>query len=197
MTLGGRSIGSLVAAVLLGVSGALLGRDIYGGLIADGCGISVLGVVIGSPFECRLAALRWPERELVFDDGGNLPLAYDPKVAWALAHRDTYPVEVTRASYSQLLRVPGVGPIGARRIVEARRTTMLRSLADLRALGVVTTRAAGFLLLHGRRLAGRHRHQHGDATRSVRHQRLLGPVGDEDREASICVGACAFTTATS
>ena len=96
---------------------------------------------------------RFALNELVFDDGGNLPLAYDPKVAWALAHRDTYPVEVTRASYSQLLRVPGVGPIGARRIVEARRTTMLRSLADLRALGVVTTRAAGFLLLHGRRLA--------------------------------------------
>ena len=96
---------------------------------------------------------RYAAGEIVFDDAGNLPLGYDPKVAWALAHRDRYPVEVTRASYSELLRIPGVGPLGARRIVDARRTTALRSLADLRALGVLTTRAAGFLLLHGRRLA--------------------------------------------
>jgi predicted DNA-binding helix-hairpin-helix protein len=96
---------------------------------------------------------RFAPGELVFDEGGNLPLSYDPKVAWALANRDTYPIEVTRASYSQLLRVPGVGPLGAKRIVDARRTTSLQSLANLRALGVLTTRAAGFLLLNGRRLA--------------------------------------------
>lgn len=96
---------------------------------------------------------RFAPGEIVFGGDGNLPLSYDPKVAWALAHRDTYPIEVTRASYSQLLRIPGVGPLGARRIVEARRTTTFRSLADLRALGVLTTRAAGFLLVNGRRLA--------------------------------------------
>jgi len=48
--------------------------------------------------------------------------------------------------------VPGVGPRSARRIVTERRTAVLTGLADLRSFGVVTTRAAGFLTLGGRRL---------------------------------------------
>ena len=50
------------------------------------------------------------------------------------------------------MRVPGIGPVSARRIVAERSGTILRTLADLRKLGVVTTRAAGFLTLGGRRL---------------------------------------------
>jgi predicted DNA-binding helix-hairpin-helix protein len=91
--------------------------------------------------------------EIVFDGQGNLPLSYDPKVAWALAQRDQFPIELNRASYQQLLRVPGLGPIVARRIVHERRRTVLRGLADLRKLGAVISRAAGFLTLNGRRLA--------------------------------------------
>ncbi|HVE79083.1 MAG TPA: hypothetical protein VNA89_09495, partial [Gemmatimonadaceae bacterium] len=90
--------------------------------------------------------------EIAYDDRGNLPLALDPKVAWALSHPERFPVEVRTASPSQLLRVPGVGPVTASRIAAARRGTVLRGLADLRRLGVVTTRAAGFLTLGGRRL---------------------------------------------
>ena len=90
--------------------------------------------------------------EIAFDESGNLPLAHDPKVAWALAHPERFPVEIRTASRAQLLRVPGIGPGSARRIVAERRTTMLRGLADLRRLGVVTSRAAGFLTLGGRRL---------------------------------------------
>jgi predicted DNA-binding helix-hairpin-helix protein len=92
------------------------------------------------------------QTEVVFDDGGNLPLALDPKVAWALAHAERFPVEVRTATRSQLVRVPGIGPGSARRIVSERRSTIIRSLADLRRLGVVTTRAAGFLTIAGRRL---------------------------------------------
>jgi predicted DNA-binding helix-hairpin-helix protein len=51
-----------------------------------------------------------------------------------------------------LLRVPGIGPISARRIVDERRRVVLRQLRDLRHFGVVTSRAAGFLTLGGRRL---------------------------------------------
>ena len=91
--------------------------------------------------------------EIAYDESGNLPLAHDPKVAWALAHPERFPVEVRTASRSQLLRVPGIGPGSARRIVIERRGTTLRGLADLRRLGVVTSRAAGFLTLGGRRLA--------------------------------------------
>jgi predicted DNA-binding helix-hairpin-helix protein len=91
--------------------------------------------------------------ELVFDSAGNLSLEHDPKVAWAIAHPERFPVELRNASLSELLRVPGIGPLAARRIVELRRTTAIRGLADLRKLGVVTAWAQGFLMLGGRRLA--------------------------------------------
>ncbi len=90
--------------------------------------------------------------ELVYDDGGNLPLALEPKIAWALSHPERFPVEIRTASRSALIRVPGIGLATARRIVEERGTAILRGLADLRRLGVVTSRAAGFLTLGGRRL---------------------------------------------
>lgn len=90
--------------------------------------------------------------ELVFDGEGNLPLALDPKVNWALTHPELFPVEVRTASRAELLRVPGIGPASARRIVAERRTTTFRGLADLRKIGVITARAAGFLSLGGRQL---------------------------------------------
>jgi predicted DNA-binding helix-hairpin-helix protein len=60
---------------------------------------------------------------------------------------------VRTAAYDELVRVPGIGPGSAKRIVVERAGTTFRGLADLRKLGVVTTRAAGFLTLGGRRLA--------------------------------------------
>ena len=90
--------------------------------------------------------------ELAFNDEGNLPLTMDPKIAWALAHPERFPVEVRTASRSQLLRVPGIGPLASKRIVAERGHTVIRGLADLRRLGVLTSRAAGFLMLGGRRL---------------------------------------------
>ena len=90
--------------------------------------------------------------EVVYGDDGNLPLAVDPKVAWALAHPECFPVDVSSASYERLVRVPGVGPRSARRIVDERRRTAIRGLSDLRQFGVVANRAGGFLTLRGRRL---------------------------------------------
>ena len=90
--------------------------------------------------------------EVVFEPGGNLPLNVDPKTAWALAHPERFPVEVTRADHEELLRVPGIGPVAARRLVDERAGATLRGLKDLRSFGVVTTRAGGFLTLRGRRL---------------------------------------------
>ena len=90
--------------------------------------------------------------ELAFDESGNLPLAVDPKIAWALLHPERFPVEVRTASRSELARVPGIGTGTARRIVAERRRTAFRGLGDLRRIGVVTTRAAGFITLGGRRL---------------------------------------------
>lgn len=90
--------------------------------------------------------------ELVFDHDGNLPLERDPKVACALARPELFPVEVLSAPYELLLRVPGIGPAAARRLCATRRTAAPRDLADLRRLGVLVGRAAGFLTLRGRRL---------------------------------------------
>src|SRR5439155_510294 len=84
---------------------------------------------------------------------GNLDLASAPGSAWASAQPSLFPVEVARASYEALLRVPGVGPATARALVESRRTTTLRGQADLRAAGVDVVRAGYYLTLRGRRLA--------------------------------------------
>ena len=89
--------------------------------------------------------------EVIYDDVGNLPLSVDPKAAWALMHVERFPVEIRTASYDELVRVPGIGPGTARRIVAERGTALLRGLADLRGLGVLTSRAAGFITLGGRR----------------------------------------------
>jgi predicted DNA-binding helix-hairpin-helix protein len=90
--------------------------------------------------------------EVVFDAAGNLPLTHDPKTAWALANPDRFPVEVTTAPLEELTRVPGIGPLSARRIVAERAATVYRSMADLGKIGVITARAAGFITLGGRRM---------------------------------------------
>jgi predicted DNA-binding helix-hairpin-helix protein len=91
--------------------------------------------------------------ELAFEADGNLSLDVDPKTAWARAHPDHFPLEVTRAPYEALLRVPGIGPTTARRIVDGRARTVLRGLDDLKQAGVDTVRAGFYLALRGRRLA--------------------------------------------
>ena len=99
-----------------------------------------------------LRSYGFAPEEVVYGPAGNLPLALDPKIQWALKHPEWFPVEVTTGSYEQLVRVPGIGPVAARRLVNQRGGSTCRGLADLRKLGVVTTRAGGFLMLRGRRL---------------------------------------------
>jgi len=90
--------------------------------------------------------------ELVFDERGHLPMAFDPKMAWAIGHPEFFPLEIIRADYEKLLRVPGIGPISANRIVELRRSSVITDARQLTRLGVVMKRAAPYLLLHGRPL---------------------------------------------
>jgi predicted DNA-binding helix-hairpin-helix protein len=89
-------------------------------------------------------------KELIYDETGNLRLDRDPKLAWALAHPDRFPVEVNRAGRFQLLRVPGIGPRAADRILTARRQGTIRDVGQLRRLGVDIRRAAPFVLTAGR-----------------------------------------------
>jgi predicted DNA-binding helix-hairpin-helix protein len=88
--------------------------------------------------------------ELPFDGDGLLPRDKTPKQAWA--ERNLHePIEINLASRSNLLKVPGIGPRSADRILEARRETTLRDLSQLGALGVTTGWAAPYVLLDGRR----------------------------------------------
>ena len=74
----------------------------------------------------------------------------DPKCHWALRHGDFFPLEVNRASFEELLRVPGIGVKGAWRILHARRACALTWDA-LARIGIVLKRAQYFLLCQGRR----------------------------------------------
>ncbi len=84
----------------------------------------------------------------------NLDLEMDPKCAWALRHLDQFPVELNRADYETLLRVPGIGVRSARKIIAARRHRRLRP-DDLRALNLVMKRASWFITCDGRYGAAR------------------------------------------
>ncbi|EPD77824.1 putative DNA modification/repair radical SAM protein [Atopobium sp. oral taxon 199] len=88
--------------------------------------------------------------ELVSPEAPWLDLDVDPKLAWALAHIDQFPVEIIDAPLELLLRIPGVGPVGARRIIAARRKRPL-SFEDLARLNITLKRARHFMCCQGRR----------------------------------------------
>lgn len=73
----------------------------------------------------------------------------DPKEDWAVRHLEVFPIEINRAPYEQLLRIPGVGVKSAQRIVAARRSGNL-TFADLKKIGVVMKRAIYFITCNGR-----------------------------------------------
>lgn len=83
--------------------------------------------------------------EITTPEAPNLDLAVDPKLAWALRHREFFPVDVNRASKSRLLRVPGLGARNVKRILAARRFQKV-TLADLAKLKVVLRKARPFIV---------------------------------------------------
>lgn len=91
--------------------------------------------------------------ELLDEDTPDLDPRLDPKCCWALRHPEFFPVEVNRADYEVLLRVPGIGVVSARRILRARRCGPL-SFLGLKQLGVVLKRAQYFITCSGRMQEG-------------------------------------------
>lgn len=87
--------------------------------------------------------------ELLDESRPNFNVLLDPKEDWALRHLECFPVEVNRADYHTLLRVPGIGVKSAQRIVKARRSACLR-FEDLKKIGVVLKRALYFITCQGR-----------------------------------------------
>jgi putative DNA modification/repair radical SAM protein len=84
----------------------------------------------------------------ILEDSPYLDKHLDPKTAWALRHPDRFPVEVSRADYEELLRVPGIGAKSSRRIIETRRSRSL-TFDGLRRMGVTLKRARYFITLAG------------------------------------------------
>ena len=76
-------------------------------------------------------------------------MALDPKCDWAINHIEQFPVEIMRADYYTLLRVPGIGVKSAKRIVSARRYGKL-DFYNLKKMGVVLKRAAFFITCNGK-----------------------------------------------
>jgi predicted DNA-binding helix-hairpin-helix protein len=89
--------------------------------------------------------------DLPFTQGGLLPISTDPKLVYARETLAETPIEVNRASRTELLRVPGIGPRGADAILTSRRHGRLRHLSDLRKIGVLAERAAPYITLDGHR----------------------------------------------
>lgn len=90
--------------------------------------------------------------ELLDESQPDFDPLLDPKCCWALRHPDFFPVEVNRADYEALLRVPGIGVVSAKRLLVARRAGALRA-EDLKKLGVVMKRAQYFLTCSGQSAA--------------------------------------------
>lgn len=89
--------------------------------------------------------------ELLSPDKPSFNTQIDPKCDWAVRHLDKFPMEIMKAGYYELLRVPGIGVKSARRIISARRSCKL-SFQDLKKIGVVLKRAQYFITCNGRML---------------------------------------------
>lgn len=87
--------------------------------------------------------------EILSEEHPTLNPLIDPKCNWALHHMDQFPVDVNQADYRALLRVPGIGVLGARRIVAARRWRSL-DFTSLKKLGIVLKRAQYFITCSGK-----------------------------------------------
>lgn len=83
-------------------------------------------------------------QELLNDQHPNLDLQVDPKLSWALRYPEQFPVDINRADYQMILRVPGIGVRSAQKIVQARRFGKIR-IEQLKKLGVAYNRAQHFI----------------------------------------------------
>lgn len=96
---------------------------------------------------------KFNAEEIVNDKFPRLETDFDPKIAWALRNIDLFPKEINKASYEELLRIPGIGVTSAQRIVRQRRFAQV-SYEHLGKMGVVLKRAKYFLTCQGRYYGG-------------------------------------------
>ncbi|WP_291650934.1 putative DNA modification/repair radical SAM protein [Clostridium sp.] len=88
-------------------------------------------------------------KELLKDENDSFDLNFDPKTSWALSNIENFPIEINKASYDTLLRIPGIGVRSARRILITRKVHTL-TFEDLKKLGIVLKRAKYFITCKGK-----------------------------------------------
>ena len=132
---------------------ASLKRVYYSGYIPINTNDNRLPALVKPPLvrENRLYQADWLMRfyefkvdEIVDDKFPNLDLEIDPKLAWALRHPEHFPVDINKADYSQILRIPGIGVKSAKLIVVTRRYSRLNS-ESLKKMGVSLKKAQYFI----------------------------------------------------
>jgi putative DNA modification/repair radical SAM protein len=132
--------------------------------------------------EHRLYQADWLMRfygfsvEEITEGGGMLDLAMDPKLAWALRHRDRFPLDVATASREELLRVPGLGKTTVERILSARRWRAIRG-SDLARLKVSLAKVAPFLKLA----------DHTPSIAALESERLVGRLVPRPRQMALAL----------
>jgi predicted DNA-binding helix-hairpin-helix protein len=92
-----------------------------------------------------LRKYAFTESDIIFENDGNLSLATDPKHAWALRHPEFFPLNINKASKFSLLRVPGLGPITVKRILQQRMQSRMRSIEDVGKAGIRLEKAKKYL----------------------------------------------------
>ena len=128
---------------------------------------SAFNPIVGTPLEGRapedprrsvrlyqadflLSKYGFTPDDFAYTETGRLDLETDPKETWARAHPEMYPIEVTTADPSMLLKIPGIGPTLAKRIVHARSEGRLKSVDDYLGLGQVARKSLNYILVNGR-----------------------------------------------
>ncbi len=91
--------------------------------------------------------------EILDEDNPNLATEFDPKCNWALNNIEKFPLEINKADYEQLIRIPGIGPKSARRIIAARKQGPI-NFHELQDIGPVIKRAKYFITCQGKYYAG-------------------------------------------
>jgi predicted DNA-binding helix-hairpin-helix protein len=86
------------------------------------------------------------EADVTFEQDGHLSLIVDPKEAWALKHPERFPVNINRASRWELLRVPGLGPVTIKRILQQRKAARISRIEDIGKVGVRLRKATEYLV---------------------------------------------------
>lgn len=146
---------------ILQVSSALYGsagmkRVYYSGFIPVNNYDNRLPALREAPLvrENRLYQADWLMRfyqfsahEIVDERFPNLDLEIDPKLSWALRHPEMFPVDINKADYAMILRVPGIGVKSAKQIIMSRRYGKLNDLT-LKKMGVVMKKAQYFITCH-------------------------------------------------